>query len=221
MRINKGGWLLGGRYIPPTRIQSQHTNYTASSTWAFTYPATPTQGNMLILFIGGIQSRTVTLPGGWTKKDLLTLNGSNTHVMAYKVADAGESNFNITLTGGTLQGAVDYYELIDYGIGPNGVDIISDDVSVNQSGGSFSTASGNVFTISRPAFVITATLWNDTVSFAVNNSFVAVSGTGRAFTGYRQYTAPISGQQVTWTKSSGTDATATKVNMIQVFGRKV
>jgi hypothetical protein len=209
--------LIAMGHVAPTRISSQHTDYTSSTTWGFTLPSTPAQGNLMVIVVGGIQSRTVTLPGGWAfQSNMLTLNGSNTHVIGYKIAGVSEGNFNVTFNA-NLQGAIDYYEL-------SGVDASINyaatfDISVNQSGGGLTSAPSNTFNIPRPSFVITAVLWDDTRQFTTNNGFAQLTSTSRSHTAYRRYTAPASSQQVTWSKVSGADAVSSKVNMIVIPGR--
>lgn len=211
--------LLAGGYVAPTRVQSKHTDYASSTTWAFTLPATPTQGNLMVLIVGGIQSRTVTFPGGWAfQSDMLTLNGSNTHVIGFKVAGASEANFNITLNS-NLQGAIDYYEISNFD--PTMSYAGTFDISANQSGGGINSAVSNTFNVIKPSFVITAALWDDTRQFTTNNSFTVTTSTARSHSAYRQYTAPASGQSVTWTRVGLTAAVSSKINIIQIPGKRL
>lgn len=204
------------RFFTPYPVGLKHTDYSSSSTWAFTLPVAPTNGNLMILLVGGIQSRTVTFPVGWTQASLNPSNGSQTHIIAWKTAGPSESTgFNVIISA-SMQGAIEYIELSD-------TDPISSMVigsSVLQPTGSYSSAISGVITYSRPMFVISTALWNDTMQFTTNNSFRILAGIGRMQSAWRAFNRSLSSFSVTWSKVTGVNATSTKVNNIIIYGRQ-
>ncbi len=187
-------------FVTPSIVRVQGTGYSASSSWAFTITVTPIEGNLIVLSVGGSQARTLAISGsGWTQS---TMTGSNNALsIFYKIAGASEAtSITITITGGTLQGSIEYYEIQNTSASPflqGGV------------GNPFSTATSQnfgTFNVTVPSIWISNICFSNSLAMWVpNNSFnpLQAPGTvGRHTTAYKIYSNPVSGEDVTWSGSS-------------------
>lgn len=103
--------LLGLRFHSPVFVREQDTGGLSATTYSMTLSVTPVEGNLMVLALGGAQTRSYS--SGLTGWGLVTGGSSGTTLIAYKVAGAGESTSISVTWSGNLQGSMQYYEFSD------------------------------------------------------------------------------------------------------------
>lgn len=197
---------------PPVVVQVKHTDYAASATYAFTIDATPIEGNLMFLAIGGVQNRTAAITGGgWELNSFVGVGG--TQYYAYKFAGPSEStSVEVTFTGGTLQGALHYMEF-------SHVDMDAPLLPIDDEAQHFTAATSKnwgAYDVEDASVYIQTIIFDDTKNNSVNNGFTTPSTGSRHNAAYRVYSNPATGENTTWSFDSATGS----VGMVAFRGRQ-
>lgn len=203
----------GCHQTPPQIVQVKHTDYAASATYAFTIDATPIEGNLMVLAIGGVQVRTPAITGGgWELFEFDTPAG--TQFVAYKFAGPSEStSVEVTFTGGTLQGALHYIEA-------SHVDQDAPVLAIDEEAQHFTAAtskSWGSYDVDDASLYIQTIVFDDTKTNSVNNGFTTPSTGSRHNAAYKIYPNGILGENTTWTFATATGS----VGMVAFRGVQV
>jgi len=95
------------RQLTPALYQFNLQGFSASTSWAVSTSGTPIEGNLMVLCLGGSQSRTTTL-AGW---NIVPMAGATfTLDVCWKFAGAGESTSINPTFNANLQGSSQYFE---------------------------------------------------------------------------------------------------------------
>lgn len=198
---------------PPVFVQVKHTDYAASATYSFTIDATPIEGNLMFLAIGGVQNRTASITGGgWELNSFVTPGG--TQYYAYKFAGPAEStSIEVTFTGGTLQGALHYLEF-------ENVDMDAPILAVDDEAQHFTAATSKnwgAYNVDNASVYIQTIVFDGTKNNSVNNGFSTPSTGSRHNAAYRVYSDAVTGENTTWSFDSATGS----VGMVAFRGQQV
>lgn len=197
---------------PPVFVQVKHTDYAASATYSFTIDATPIEGNLMFLAIGGVQNRTASITGGgWELSSFATPSG--TQYYAYKFAGPSEStSIEVTFTGGTLQGSLHYLEF-------SNVDLDAPILAIDDEAQHFTTAtskSWGSFDVANASVYIQTITFDDTKNNSVNNGFSTPSTGSRHNAAYKIYSDESLSENTTWSFDSATGS----VGMVAFRGQQ-
>jgi hypothetical protein len=205
MGLSQRHLLVGAQQLlTPTVISSGRVGPVATSCLVTFSPA-PTEGNLLLVFAGCPQSRTITMPAGWTR--ILHDSTDNiTHCLFWKFAGAGEAaNHTVTFSSSSNTRAI-WFEITN-------VDTTSPFSSFQNLGSGVSATSNaaplNPIQIPPNSLAIASWMLNtSTAGWAVTNSYGNANpglGTNTLDQCVRKtYTAPVASQNVTasWTTST-------------------
>ena len=109
MTLQRHHILMAKGYKTPALIRSTYGNMPNISNAAVNAGATPTEGNLMVICVAGIQNRTASSPGvGWSTITTVTSNGCC--IWYYKIAASGELSSWSLSTGSSLQGGWLYSE---------------------------------------------------------------------------------------------------------------
>lgn len=206
---------FSSRQLIPELVYFKETEYvTGTTTFAFTIDQAPIEGNLMVLCVGGSQSRTSTFPGGWTVHSMV--GAGQTLDVGYKIAGSSETlSFNITFSA-NLQGSIFYFEF-------RNVDQIAP-LGGTAAASTFTTATSkqhSVFDVGQPAVYIQDIQFTTApTSIGINDGFTVGDGSDVNFrhgAAYRIFPGPTYSVGPTWTFSSATGS----VGMISFIGRRI
>lgn len=190
--------LIGGNRLAPFGLQTS-TAGLASDTYVITPPATATEGNRLTVFLGGVQTRTVSsVPAGWTEIVISYTGGAQGTNRAYtKVAGAGEPSTYTFVFGASLSGGWRYFEWQN--VDP--VTPFSLAVGVGSVGAVTTISPVSTYNIAFPAVAVTTICLDAALDWDPDNGYLDLGGGGFR-TGVKGWYAPSSGEDVNWTGAS-------------------
>jgi len=119
-----------------------------------TFPATPTQDNLLVAIAGIRESETISAPSGWSTA--INQTGSPGQAIFYKIAGASEPTTVAVSTSGTTRKGLHIYEYS----GVNTLDQVSSDTGTGTA-----VSSGSVTTTSADEAIIAGLVINVEGSF--------------------------------------------------------
>jgi hypothetical protein len=175
-------------------------NNTVTST--VTAPATPTEGNLLIIQTGGVQNRTPADLTGWTKV-IITHPTAGTDYYYYKVASASELTSWLLNFGSAIQGGWIFYELANCDlVAPFQALIKSDSGGISVATFDYPTYNISIPTLALMFIYLSAVsnTWVPTNSFTpatANSLNIYLKGA------YKQYNDKASGEISGYTSSNG------------------
>lgn len=169
-------------------------------------------GVLMIMQIGGVQTRTVTPPAGWSSYHVPSVGAAGTLTVLYRIASSESGSYSIDLSSSMTPGAIYYSEW-------RGIDTLSPLASsvgnsTNSAGTSLASPS---FSVMTPGLAYSACQHDSvTPQWQPNNSFTIITASSPTRAAYRIYAAADSSESVTWT---GFSSTASKVGVL-VFNAK-
>lgn len=183
---------IGRAYMLPSLYGSVVTNGTTVSSVVITPGTTPTANDLMVITIGGSQSRTITPPAGWYL--VPRASGFGTSGIMYKVATGSEpANYTVNFSG-TLSFGAAFFQLsnIDFEAAD------STTIGATSVGTVTSLNSGN-FNVTRPGIAIsllsksaTGGGWN------TDNGFTSILVAGQHKYAWKQYPVLATGENTTW-----------------------
>jgi hypothetical protein len=207
----KGITIRGVSANPPNVVQEARQINT-STTITAVFSTTPTEGNLILLFMGCIQTRTITPPSGFTV--LYALNNTPALVVCYKIAEASESN-SYTFTyagGGSGNNFLHRYEISDFNLetpiqlrGVSGLTAVSSPIK----------ASATDVNVQSKRMLIACWGLTGTVTTTISNSFVnklPATGTSYSVTARRTYLNSEINQNTTCTTTTNGRGALVQIN---------
>lgn len=203
---------IATRILTPELIWANKTDFASSTTWNFTITTTPVEGNLMAVFVGGSQARTVSWPGGWNVVPMV--GAGQTLEAGYKIAGAGESTALTFTMSANLQGSVVYYEFSNV-----------DTITPFQFGGTgvpFTTVTSaqyGSFNVPGHSVAVQSIQFTSAPSWSVDSGFSLAAGSGvaRHNAAYKIYHNDTLGDNPTWSGASATGA----IGMIIFNGKRV
>lgn len=188
---------MANRVLTPEFYYGVFQGFASSTSWTVT-DILPSEGNLMVLCIGGSQSRTATWPSGW---NVIVMTGStNTLDIGYKIAGPSEgSSINITFNAG-LQGSAHYYEFRN--VDKTNPFVSGGVASTFSAATSFSAGSYNV--VDAPCVIITDIQFTAAITWTIDDGYTIIGSTARHSAAYKIYPINVASQVTTWSGASAT-----------------
>lgn len=195
--------MMGVSRLPPGFVRSQSVSGGAVTSYTITPTVAPIPGNVMIVALGGFQTRTINPPAGWTLDRDLTGAAGGTSAVYSKIVTISEPASYVFNWTGNLQGGACYYEF-------KNIEIVQPRKigdSQNFTVPFLTSLSHTTYNIPYPALVIANySSYSGAEIWAINNGFT-VALSGRFCSAYRIYNEPKQGEVTTW------NGTTTQLNL--------
>jgi hypothetical protein len=200
---------VSNMYLVPTQISTAQ-GVGSGTTYTITPAVTPTDGNFLVITVGGTQTRViVTPPTGFTEiATVTTLAGTNK--MFYKVASSEPASYSI-VWGLALGGGWTFTELTNIENSSPLGDHVGGETALGTS------VALSAYDVDRPGFTITCLSKSLGGAWGVDNSFINVNPSGSHKAARRRYVGIALGEATTWT---GTNEQAI-ADLVVFKGRRI